>query len=151
MNRVQPYIVQGQKAIAPIPWQVHLCVERIEQPDWCFCGGTIIDERTILTAAHCVADTTKTPVSMNFIVAGIVSGTDSDHKSYVREIMIHEEYNDETIDNDVAILKLRSALIFDENVQPACLPDPKFAPEKTEEIAVLSGWGDMREGKVHVF
>ena len=45
------------------------------------------------------------------------------------------------LDNDIAIVKLKSPLIFDDKVQPACLPDASFKPEG---IAVASGWGHVQ-------
>ena len=49
-------IIGGQDAPAPIPWQVSL-----QKPYWGgmyhSCGGSILDEKTILTAAHCTQDT----------------------------------------------------------------------------------------------
>ena len=41
-------IVGGEEAPSMIPWQVAML-----SGDWQFCGGTILDACTILTAAHC--------------------------------------------------------------------------------------------------
>merc|ERR1719510_128244 len=41
-------IVGGEAAPSPIPWQVS-----IRQGTWHFCGGTILDEQTVMCAAHC--------------------------------------------------------------------------------------------------
>ena len=65
---------------------------------------------------------------------------------YVEKIIIHENYNTNTIDNDIAILKLKTPLIFNDDVQPACLPHSNFAPEKYGQIGVVSGWGSLSEG-----
>ena len=48
-------IINGQKAPSAIPWQVHLCYGNTNSPI-CPCGGTILDAKTILTAAHCFYD-----------------------------------------------------------------------------------------------
>ena len=64
----------------------------------------------------------------------------------VMEAVNHPMYNSMTLDNDLAILKLKSSLTFNENVQPACLPDPYFTPEDSGEFAVVSGWGTTSEG-----
>ena len=58
-------------------------------------------------------------------------------------------YNSQKLDNDIAILKLKSSLRFNDTVQPACLPQPLFTPEETGELAVVSGWGTTSEGKGH--
>ena len=40
-------------------------------------------------------------------------------------------YNQEWLGSpDVAIVKLQSPLVFNSNVQPACLPDFDFSPDK---------------------
>ena len=52
--------------------------------------------------------------------------------------------------NDIIILKLKSSLNFNSNVQPACLPSPDWAPEndeKMKERCFVSGWGNQAYGK----
>ena len=129
-------IVGGENATTPIPWQVH--VDR-------GCGGTILDETTILSAAHCFPFFRP---NAKYIEAGIkVRASSEAQKIYVKETIKHPMYNPRNYDNDIAILKLKSPLTFNDNVQPACLPHPSFMPENTGEIAVISGWGDTSFGK----
>ena len=136
-------IVGGEYAPTPIPWQVH-----VRGPP---CGGTILDETTILSAAHCFYP--PLPTSNYYIEAGKKDEASFDGQTIsVKEVIIHPMYNEEEghpFDNDVAILKLKSPLTFNENVQPACLPpNPSFRPENNLErdLAVTSGWGDTSEG-----
>ena len=66
----------------------------------------------------------------------------------MRQIINHPEFNKEIGapgDNDIAILKLDFPLIFNSDVQPACLPDPYFAPDESKEFAFVSGWGKAFE------
>jgi len=131
-------IIQGQTAPGPIPWQAHLRVGNPNRPFWVICGGTIIDSKTILTAAHCYhgGDLNRDDF---FIAAGAVPLEDpSAQIAFVESIILHESFNPETADNDIAILKLKTALTFNDKVRPACLPDASFNPEG---IAVASGWG----------
>ena len=150
-------IIQGTTAPGPIPWQVLLCKGRPSFRYSFFCGGTIIDANTILTAAHCF-DGADLDADYFFIYAGAVSlGDYSAQKVFVESIKLHESYCYKNCpakvgpryDNDIAILKLKTPLIFDDKVQPACLPDASFKPEG---ISVGSGLGwvsqtSLKDGK----
>ena len=50
------------------------------------------------------------------------------------------------MDNDYVILKLASALTFNDKVGPACLPDANFAPDTTGQVCYTSGWGTLASG-----
>ena len=150
MNKV----VGGENAPTPIPWQVHVHFKphRGCQPrnGTCSCGGTILDETTILSAAHCFPLDPPLPTSNDYINAGIKDRASLDgQKISVKEVIIHPMYNPRKgnpKDNDVAILKLKSSLTFNDTVQPACLPHQSFMPEDTGDLAVVSGWGTTSEG-----
>jgi len=61
--------------------------------------------------------------------------------AFVESITLIESYNEAIppkYDNDIAILKLKTPLTFNDKVRPACLPDASFIPEG---ITVASGWG----------
>ena len=125
-------IVGGRKAKSPIPWQVHVHFNKIDLEGISIphgCGGTIIDEETILSAAHCYYPLTKSTVQ--FIEAGIKKDNSANGQNVpVREVIIHPSYNDSRtngkFDGDIAILKLETPLIFNDHVSPAQLPDPSL-------------------------
>ena len=52
-NALNSKIINGQDAVSPIPWQVRLIVTFNSLGQSFLCGGTILDEETILSAAHC--------------------------------------------------------------------------------------------------
>jgi len=137
-------IVGGANAGSAIPWQVSL--RNSASGDDHFCGGTILDANTVLSAAHCfhnghqgvvvVAGAHKRSVN-----TGVQTSTIS--KSIYNQ---DAKYNKENMDNDIIILKLTTALKFNENVQPACLPATTFAPENSKDMSVVSGWGTLKAG-----
>jgi len=130
-------IINGQKAPEPIPWQAHMR-QGSQQAFTFFCGGTILDSTTILTAAHCYFGQDLTATNF-YIAAGATHVQDSDAQvSFVDSITIHESYNSNSPDNDVAILKLKTPLTFNAKVKPACLPAATLTPSG---VAVASGWG----------
>jgi len=48
--------------------------------------------------------------------------------------------------NDFIILKLKSALTFNDDVGPACLPEPSHAPDASGQTCFVSGWGTLQSG-----
>jgi Trypsin len=118
-----PYIIGGQQsAIAAFPWQVFV-VGDVDPSFEVTCGGSILNETEILTAAHCVdldGSTTHYPASEYEVLAGASevlgflesevppSGAQVDH---VVSFRTHPYYTPlpETKD-DVAVLKLEKPL-----------------------------------------
>ena len=82
-----------------------------------FCGGTILDEKTILSAAHCFYDQTgqdrykyKIELEVGFVVH--LNKTNPE-KLEVRKYYTHPNYNPLiSQENDIAILKLKKPLKF---------------------------------------
>merc|ERR1712029_637464 len=137
-------IVGGQDAPSPIPWQVST-----RESYWHFCGATILDDSTLLSAAHCFHGESSSGKSIR---AGSVDKGDGGQVVNIAQIIWNTEsgfeYNPQTLDNDFVILKLESALTFDENVQPACLPSSSdyLDVSSAEEQCFTSGWGTLTYG-----
>ena len=162
-------IIGGNPAHEPIPWQVHIHITREDgTKNWC--GGTILDQKTILSAAHCFDDSDKFAT----IEAGFMNHEDKywedkydDDNDYYnlpvgqsmqtrvvnnirKNIIRHPNYDKvEYLDSDIAIVKLASPLRFTDHVQPAWLPDPSTTPDETGQMAVASGWGITSEGNIN--
>ena len=151
MKPTQSRIVGGDIAPDTIPWQVHVhfsprnrCVPK---NGTCTCGGTILNENTILSAAHCLYPLE----TADFIKAGITDvGSSKGQKIDVSEVIFNPSYDrDREVahhDNDIVILKLKEPLTFNDDVLPARLPDATLNPEFKEEFAYVSGWGTTSRG-----
>ena len=136
-------IVGGQTAEAPIGWQVS--VRQCQQGFCHFCGGTILDETTVMSAAHCF--TNGQSMSGFYVTAGVVNRNDNSGQTIeIANGVWNAEMPYEGNNNDFIILKLKNALTFNDNVGRICLPEPDHAPDASGQTCFVSGWGTLESG-----
>merc|ERR1711936_706498 len=136
-------IVGGQAAESPIGWQVS--VRQCAQGYCHFCGGTILDATTVMSAAHCF--TTGQSMSGFYVTAGVRNRNDNSGQTIeIANGVWNADMPYQGNNNDFVILKLSSALSFNANVYPACLPDASHAPDTTGATCFASGWGTLQSG-----
>ncbi|XP_045510196.1 chymotrypsin-2-like [Colias croceus] len=102
-----------------------------------FCGGSILNERWILTAAHCTVG--STPRSMKVIV-GTNSLVKGGQKYSVEKIIVHKDYDAGLIQNDISVVKVTENIEFSDRVQPIELPE---ANTGAQAELLLTGWGRL--------
>jgi len=104
-----------------------------------YCGGSIIDQSWILTAAHCVDGTQAHEIS---IVAGTYNLSNMDMGSVrnVSAVHCHEDYNNFTLENDIALLKLEKPLNLSDSVGTIALANMND-PRNPGQVYTLAGWG----------
>ncbi|XP_060679438.1 transmembrane protease serine 12-like [Hemiscyllium ocellatum] len=139
---VSSRIVGGQDALPGAwPWQVSVQYKQrnVQQH---VCGGTIIAERWVLTAAHCFCDRMSNQFSW-LVVIGLHQRSQFDAHArvlVVDRILQHKEFNRETLEHDVALLRLHNAIVYSPYVQPICLPHPHQQLTQLNPC-YITGWG----------
>merc|ERR1711892_823459 len=107
------------------------------------CGGSIINKKYILSAAHCFGKPGQTDIKVtdnNYVMLGTndMMGIDGQFLM-IEKIIMHPNYN-EDMANDLAIIKLTTEIQFSDKVRPVCLATDK-AKDYTGQMAVVAGWG----------
>ncbi|MBN3303498.1 FA10 factor, partial [Amia calva] len=110
-----------------------------------FCGGTILNEYYILSAAHCMNQSKSFTVVLGEYDTEKSEGREATHN--VEKVLIHHKYIKETYNNDIAIIKLKEPIKFTNYIIPACLPEKEFAEKvlMKEKDGLISGFGRMHE------
>ncbi|KAF5287277.1 hypothetical protein FQR65_LT02150 [Abscondita terminalis] len=101
-----------------------------------FCGGSIISNRLILTAAHCLD---KMNTNLVTISVGMVDLTDVTRKQYtVKKMIIHQNYDSTTAVNDIGILLTYKPITFNANVNKIEL---HLGDLEKGKVCTVTGWG----------
>uniref|UniRef100_A0A2R8ZVZ5 Ovochymase 1 n=1 Tax=Pan paniscus TaxID=9597 RepID=A0A2R8ZVZ5_PANPA len=123
------------------PWQVSL-----KSDEHHFCGGSLIQEDRVVTAAHCLDSLSEKQLKNITVTSGDYSLFQKDKQEQnipVSKIITHPEYNScEYMSPDIALLYLKHKVKFGNAVQPICLPD---SDDKVEPgiLCLSSGWGKI--------
>ena len=142
---VTPRIINGQAVdITEVPWQVALVNSDTPQDYYAqFCGGSIASENWIVTAAHCLPGKTEADIE---VLAGVTTlGEPGSTRIAVQQIISHPQYDDFTLENDIALLRLASPLNLDSaSKSPIALPyvQPPATWPAANTPATVSGWGN---------
>ncbi|CAG2115166.1 unnamed protein product, partial [Medioppia subpectinata] len=137
-------IIGGETAVnGKWPWMAH--IEFCPDQGRCYnCGGSLISDQWILTAAHCVID--KKGAIINKITANF-SNYDFTYDEWnvntfqVKQPIVHWLYKNYTLD-DIALLELSEPLDLNGmGIEPICLP-PADLPRPVGTQCVATGWGD---------
>jgi len=128
-------IVGGEVATPhEFPWQVALYVD-----DSWFCGGTIISDEWILTAAHCTDGARRIEVVSGAQRPGTIEPTQN--RQYSRHFFTHPEWNSLILRNDLALIQLREKLTWTSAISPVCLPTRDSVELQAGDMVTASGWG----------
>ncbi|OQV18349.1 putative Transmembrane protease serine 9 [Hypsibius exemplaris] len=148
-----------------ICWQV--ATIRSDGEYFTFCGGTIVGRRTIITAAHCVVDTTVEDfnsstnptvvqigaISLDFDTNGEPSWFPDQVEGCAQSLSValtvpHPNFTLDTMDNDIAVLVLAEDIDFRRKAACACTACLSRTPPPVGETCITSGFGNEADTNI---
>ncbi|GLV43287.1 uncharacterized protein CBL_14035 [Carabus blaptoides fortunei] len=126
------------------PWMVAL----LEGVDTLFCGGVLITDVHVLTAAHCTNSRKRENIKIRLGEYDFSQRYETRAADFlVSELIQHSDFDRTTYDNDIAIIKLNRRTTFNSYIWPICLPPPDL--DFVNVSATVTGWGRQGYGTVN--
>ena len=161
-SKIRPRIVTKNSStsfcdVSEYPWQTYLKI--IDKNQIFNCGGTIISDQWILTAAHCIKHRRIIKVDRVSVLYGLSdvnpnkinhrarfeSDFRKNHYRTVTKQMVHPEFDYvKSLNHDVALLKVNEAFIFSKTSFPACLPLKNSCLETGQLLSVTVTCGKRK-------
>jgi len=145
---VQGRVIGGVEAEAHSwPWSVALL-----RFGGYFCGGSLIDEQWVLTAAHCIYGREDQAAFMEAVLGEHDRKVDegTEQKFQLEKIIAHKNYSQRTLDNDIAMIKLKKKVVLKkvargnpDKVGLVCMPK-QGEDANIKDLCFITGWGKTK-------
>uniref|UniRef100_A0A2K5MW11 Inactive serine protease PAMR1 n=1 Tax=Cercocebus atys TaxID=9531 RepID=A0A2K5MW11_CERAT len=118
------------------------------------CSGALVNERTVVVAAHCVTDLGKVTMiktaDLKVVLGKFYRDDDRDEKTIqslrISAIILHPNYDPILLDADIAILKLLDKARISTRVQPICLAASRDLSTSFQESHItVAGWNVLAD------
>lgn len=116
------------------------------------CGASIVDNKWVVTAAHCIAESGffydpyqpgedwSVVVGMDKLHNERLGSSNAGTRIFLDKIVVHDTYRFNYITHaDIALLKLSEAVEYNDYVQPICFPDGQ--EPQHGDMCHITGWG----------
>lgn len=126
------------------PWIAHIRFTRPKSTSYSQCGGTLVDNQHIVTAAHCLFDSNgnlNQPANVQVYLGILDKNRDYKTALGVEEYIYDVRYaSSSPMDYDIAILRLKEPVQFSETVYPICIPS---SDDQIYRRLTVAGWGNV--------
>ncbi|XP_051233209.1 granzyme B isoform X3 [Dicentrarchus labrax] len=127
-------IIGGHKAVPHSRPYMVLLKRHMQDGKTLWCGGFLLNEDFVMTAAHCQASYYQVFLGIHKLDESNTVGLSVD------QAFPHKAYNSTSMENDIMLLKLSSKANFNKTVKPIALPGR--GDGSLPKSCIVSGWGN---------
>jgi len=138
---IRSYRIVGGSPTIPgtYPWSVG-----IQFLDKLYCGGSLISREFVITAAHCVKGINQAKIRLTLGDHNRGTRSQQQQLKLIEKVFVHPHFVKKTFNNDIALIKMRGEVEFNDFIRPVCLPSTDRSYNGQDTIVV--GWGKKSEG-----
>ncbi|CAG9578683.1 unnamed protein product [Danaus chrysippus] len=101
------------------------------------CGGSLITNRAVVSAAHCFGRVTPSTLRVRL---GSTYASSGGQVQEVSRIIMHPQYNSRLLIHDVAVVRLQNSVVMSNQIQVARIAGPQYTLPDNTRLDVI-GWG----------
>uniref|UniRef100_T1GQQ3 Phenoloxidase-activating factor 2 n=1 Tax=Megaselia scalaris TaxID=36166 RepID=T1GQQ3_MEGSC len=136
--------ITGERTAEPDEWPWMVAITRKGYPA-AWCGGALITDRHILTAAHCIDKFKVADLEIRLGEYNFKQSNETRSRDFrIAAMVTHVDYNPLNYENDIALIRIEKPTIFNSYVWPACMPP--LGAEWESMTAIVLGWGTQHFG-----
>ncbi|XP_050033992.2 uncharacterized protein [Dermacentor andersoni] len=110
-----------------------------------YCGGALISNRYVITAAHCTDGLKAANITVRLGAHNMQEPSVNVKDVEVSRIRAHPSFQKDTFMNDIAVLRLKRTVTFNEYIRPVCLPE-RTDQNYFAKTGIVTGWGTQTFG-----
>ncbi|XP_064076652.1 serine protease 55-like [Vanessa tameamea] len=137
-SQIEPKIVSGYKTkIKSHPYSAALII--VQESSAYMCGASIVNQKVLLTAAHCFDDALNQKVKSRAHIGHVNKRIG--HVIRISKLMIHPKYDTVAISCDIALAGLKKEIKFGRAINRVALAQRRHRAGP----ALIAGWGLLEE------
>ncbi|XP_077986726.1 low-density lipoprotein receptor-related protein 5-like [Glandiceps talaboti] len=129
------------------PWMVLLNSTAVP---YLYCGGTLLNHRWVITAAHCLAPMMASTETLQLHLGKLNREEHEEQEKTVTaaDIIPHPDFDAHTFDSDVALIRLNEHVSYTDDITPICLPSVRDSERMVQagKWGWITGWGRTENG-----